>query len=530
MINTHIGTDLQGIQSWQQLASILNADKADNVKNATVELGNNVIQVTVNDGASTHTVTISAPDLGKVEGAPDTEALAKMAEDIKSLVTLLSSVDESASQELSQAIANLQTDLATAVKDNPSTVGGSLKTVNTSKALFDLYALMALMVQVAQTQRDKAREIRQTENQQIQNSIQQQADEIRDAALIALWFGACTAAVSGAMSIVSMIGQAYSFRQQTNATRQMDLPAKNLEAAKLATNPEAALEKFESAAKPGTASGTKMMDYLCKTFHKGENQTPEAFAAFEKDFTDQLGVARKQVSDAQAAEKTAGEELVKAQGDSKTTDTELASKKKTYEDAVKATQDAKNGYSAIEQELFGKLEMRQRANEVEITQLKEKLSTADSSEAKNIEAKLAAKNAQHEYLRLYTAKMKSQYASTEMKNADLVAAQRRYDDAKSSLNIDTKFTNSQQLMNRWMGINQVAMTLTQFTGSLGNLLAERERATATEEGVKQTQHNEQLDQIKDLFSQAETVVQAVVQLMQAVLSAENESVMKAIRA
>ena len=530
MINTHIGTDLQGIQSWQQLASILNADKTDNVKNATVELGNNVIQVTVNDGTSTHTVTISAPDLGKVEGAPDTEALAKMAEDIKSLVTLLSSVDESASQELSQAITNLQTDLASAVKDNPSTVGGSLKTVNTSKALFDLYALMALMVQVAQTQRDKAREIRQTENQQIQNSIQQQADEIRDAALIALCFGACTAAVSGAMSIVSMVGQAYSFKQQTNAAKQLDMPAKNLDAAKLATNPEAALAKFESAAKPGTASGTKMMDYLCKTFHKGENQTPEAFAAFEKDFTDQIGHASDQLNQAKAAEKTAGEELVKAQENPETAPDALKKLTDDYADAKRATLAAKSGYAEIEQEFFGKLEMRQRANEVEITQLEEKLSTASGAEAKDIEAKLATKNAQHEYLRLYTAKMKGQYASTEMKNADLVVAQKRYDDAKSSLNIDTKFTNSQQLMNRWMGVNQVSMTLTQFTGSLGNLLAERERANSTEEGVRQTQHNEQLDQIKDLFSQAETVVQAVVQLMQAVLSAENESVMKAIRA
>ena len=62
------------------------------------------------------------------------------------------------------------------------------------------------------------------------------------------------------------------------------------------------------------------------------------------------------------------------------------------------------------------------------------------------------------------------------------------------------------------------------------MIAETRRADATAEGVEQTQHNEQLDQIKDLFQQAETVVQAVVQLMQAVLSAENESLMEAIRA
>jgi hypothetical protein len=62
------------------------------------------------------------------------------------------------------------------------------------------------------------------------------------------------------------------------------------------------------------------------------------------------------------------------------------------------------------------------------------------------------------------------------------------------------------------------------------MISEMVRANSTMEGVEQTRHNEQLDQIKDLFQQALSVVQAVIQLMQAVLSAENDSLMEAIRA
>ena len=103
-------------------------------------------------------------------------------------------------------------------------------------------------------------------------------------------------------------------------------------------------------------------------------------------------------------------------------------------------------------------------------------------------------------------------------------------DLYNAMELDNKYMGSQKMMNRWMGIQQLTMTLSQMTNAGGNMISEMVRAKSTMEGVEQTQHNEQLDQIKDLFQQAETVVQAIVQLMQAVLSAENESLMEAIRA
>ena len=135
-----------------------------------------------------------------------------------------------------------------------------------------------------------------------------------------------------------------------------------------------------------------------------------------------------------------------------------------------------------------------------------------------------------DYLRAYTTELKAKYGSDVMKAETMTKAQDSFNIAKAKVERNEQYASSQQMMNRWMGIQQLTMTLSQMTNAGGNMISEMVRAKATMEGVEQTQHNEQLDQIKDLFQQAETVVQAIVQLMQAVLSAENESLMEAIRA
>ena len=53
---------------------------------------------------------------------------------------------------------------------------------------------------------------------------------------------------------------------------------------------------------------------------------------------------------------------------------------------------------------------------------------------------------------------------------------------------------------------------------------------ATRMGADQQKEQEQLDQTKDLFNQAQNVVNAAVQLMQAVRQAEAQSMRDAIQA
>ena len=134
---------------------------------------------------------------------------------------------------------------------------------STGRVMFDLYQLMALLVEVAQSQRDAARDLRNTQNQQIQNSIQAQADSQRDAAIVGLVVGVTCGVISAAVSVGMLAGQAVSYKGQINAARSSGVEATQNQVTMLqnADTPEhaqAQLAKVEAGIKTeGLASGVK---------------------------------------------------------------------------------------------------------------------------------------------------------------------------------------------------------------------------------------------------------------------------------
>ena len=526
-MNITATNNLQGIQAFDRLAGILKTDSTAPA-DATVGINGDGITISVNDGSgATRTIKVSVPDLGKMDGVVDSAALQNMADKIVALANELAASetvanDSESVKELEAAIAKLKESAA-----NPSS-----GTTNTSKALFDLFALMALMVEVSQKQRDTSREIRLVENQQVQNSIKQQADNMRSAALISLGFGIASAVVSGVMSGVSLGMQAKAFSQQSSAVKTMDTPAQNLKTAQLASDPQAAQANLEAVS--------------AKTPQNIRNAVDQKFSADRLDFETDIQAADVRLNQANAAQDTAGAELVaaKAKTNPPATPEEIKLATDKYDSASKAVASAKDNRASLEKTFFDKLDTNIRANDAAIASKQDQIATKQADlKSANGDAATALRNEintlkndvqslkqENAYLRAYTAKQKADFASETTRNSDLVAAQNKYDFAKREMELSDKFAGSQQMMNRWMGIQQLSMSLSQMTNASGNMIGEMIRAKATMEGVEQEQHREQLDQIKDLFSQAETVVQAVVQLMQAVLSAENESLMEAIRA
>ena len=262
MINVNVSNNLQGVQGWDQLAGMVKTGETKAAGGAAVRIENDQIVVTVSDGKEMQSVTVSVPDLGAMDAVPDTAALQDIAAKIVALADSLAAVgsfnaDGTAGPELQASISRLQSALTPMVGSSaPGNVAGSsgsgnkvgasnpydptASSMNTSKVLFDLFALMALMVEVAQKQRDTSREIRLTENQQIQNSIKQQADEMRSAAAISLAFGIVTSVISGVMSGLSLFKQSKAFSQQSTAVKAMDTPTQNLQAAHLLSSPKAA--------------------------------------------------------------------------------------------------------------------------------------------------------------------------------------------------------------------------------------------------------------------------------------------------
>ena len=543
----NIATPLQG--NWGELADLIKAGDTNATGTTSVRMSDTKITVIVNDGSTTQSVSISIPDLGAMYVEPDQEALQSIADKILDVADSLAaagsiSADGTYGPELMASIVRLQATVVDVVNESkpskfapPWATGPSVNSMNTSKVLFDLFALMALMVEVAQKQRDTSREIRQAENLEIQNSIQRQAEEIRAAAAISLAFGIVSAVISGAMSATSMIMQARAFSQQTAATRQTNVPAQDLKTAQLATTPDAAKANLKTVE-------TKMPDVRDRVQNANLDASDElTFGESTELFKGKIQAADIEIKDAKAQQAQLGKELAQLKQDGASEDV-IKAKQTAYDQAGERVSKATMARSELEHEFFGKLDLKVRSNDAKIATNEDRiaadkaaLKSARGEEAAKLKAEIKTLSAENKrlgqdnvYLRAVTADLKAQYASTGLKQVDLVNAQSRYDSAKQALQLDEKFTRSQQMMNRWMGIQQLSMTLSQVTNSTGSMISEMVRANSTMEGVEQTRHNEQLDQIKDLFQQALSVVQAVIQLMQAVLSAENDSLMEAIRA
>ena len=551
MINVNVSNNLQGVQGWDQLAGMVKTGETKAAGGAAVRIENDQIVVTVSDGKEMQSVTVSVPDLGAMDAVPDTAALQDIAAKIVALADSLAAVgsfnaDGTAGPELQASISRLQSALTPMVgSSSPGNVAGSsgsgnkvgasnpydptASSMNTSKVLFDLFALMALMVEVAQKQRDTSREIRLTENQQIQNSIKQQADEMRSAAAISLAFGIVTSVISGVMSGLSLVKQSKAFSQQSTAVKAMDTPTQNLQAAHLLSSPKAAETNLNTVqAKTSAQVQTKALE-----------GTPS-----REEFVQAIEPKKTALQQAEADQKAKLKELNDFKANHDANDPGVAEKEKAYNDAVAKTNQARIEYSQTEREFFGSLDSKQQMNEALITAKRDEIAAEEAhlSKAHGLEkqvckdkitllkGELKDLQGQTDYLRAYTTELKAKYGSDVMKAETMTKAQDSFNIAKAKVERNEQYASSQQMMNRWMGIQQLTMTLSQMTNAGGNMISEMVRAKATMEGVEQTQHNEQLDQIKDLFQQAQTVVQAIIQLMQAVLSAENESLMEAIRA
>ena len=567
MINVNVSNNLQGVQGWDQLAGMVKTGETKAAGGADVRIENDQIVVTVSNGKEMQSVTVSVPDLGAMDDVPDTETLQSIAAKIVALADSLAAAgalnaDGTAGPELQASIARLQSALITASTSssapgnadgasspNPAVgssspnpaVGSSSPnpavgasdpsagTVNTSKALFDLFALMALMVKVAQSQRDASREIRLTENQQIQNSIKQQADEMRSAAAISLAFGIVTSVISGLMSGLSLFKQSKAFSQQSTAVKTMETPTQNLQAAHLLSSPEAA--------------ETNLRTVQAKTSEHNQTEALKGISPKE-ELVQAIKPKKEAFEQAEAEQKAAWKELQDFKANHAADDPGVAQRETAHNEAVTKTNLARTEYSQAERGVFGSLDSKQRMNEALITAKRDEIAAEEAHYAKargpevqasrtrltQLKSELKDLQGQTDYLRAYTTELKAKYGSDTTKADTMTSAQDSFNIAKAKVERNEQYASSQQMMNRWMGIQQLTMTLSQMTNAGGSMISEMVRSKATMEGVEQTQHNEQLDQIKDLFQQAETVVQAVVQLMQAVLSAENESLMEAIRA
>ena len=219
-LNTNPGT-----VNWDallnKLGEIAKTQGADGVAGTT----NITITTTVN-GVETP-ITIRIPDDLEIPSEMDQAAIDSLCEKLAADTGLNLSKEQ---------IDQFHETLSAALTETLSESGASTGTTSTKGAMFDLYKLMALLVEVAQKQRDAQREMRLAENLSVQKSILNQAESQRDAALTGMIAGSICCALQVGATGFALYQQAKAFNSQlgTDKTSGLDVASQNVDMMKTA--------------------------------------------------------------------------------------------------------------------------------------------------------------------------------------------------------------------------------------------------------------------------------------------------------
>ena len=233
--------------SWQGLLDKL--AETSGAEKISADNRSLVFTATVNGVESP--VTVRIPDDLELPGEVDEAAIASLVGKLSDPAFNLTEGEIAAFKE---QITKIYNDASAAVAETKSRSTGSV--------MFDLYKLMALLVEVAQSQRDAARDLRSAQSAQIQNSIQSQADTQRSAAMVGLIVGVVCGAVSAIVSGVMLVKQGNAYKNQLSAARSSGADAAQTNAnmvkgADTAAHANAQLQKVEGQVGENVASTVK---------------------------------------------------------------------------------------------------------------------------------------------------------------------------------------------------------------------------------------------------------------------------------
>ena len=584
------------VVSWQTLLNQVNEMSGTQEVSDT----NRAVTFTTEVNGATTTMTVNIPDDLDLPSAVTPEAIESLMGKLANTAGL--NLNETQLATIKEEITKVYNQMASALTTVQSSSVGAV--------LFDLYQLMALLVEVAQSQRNAARDLRNTQNLQIQNSIQAQADAQRNAAIVGLVVGVTCGVLSAAVSVGMLVGQAAAYKTQVNTARMSGMEATQnkvtmLQKADTPEHAQAQLAKVEGGIKtPGLADGVK--DTI-------STNTADAKAKFEAAQTvdaKQAGYneATARVDEAKHAETQATEAV-------ETRKTELATATKALNDEAKTQSllgvdvppvEISGGKTAAEAkaEYIAKCEAAEVEPAAGVLRMYDEVTTAQGNldaatatkaqatqtveqrtqeqttakteldvakdAAKAIDAPEDLATARREYraaLELEADRYATEYENAvaqKAPRAEIAAARDKMHMARAYVNNEmmqpglksTPTEYKEALGHAKMGADMAAQRLNNnldyrgslrrievFTGinaintAIGNMLQSMTQSIsgainseATRMGADQEKEREQLDQTKDLFNQAQSVVDAAVQLMQAVRQAETQSMRDAIQA
>ncbi len=452
----------------------------------------------VGGAAESVRLTEAAPDSvraasGRVAVPDDLElpAATDDAADVGSLCAKLLSGDglglsDAEQMEIAQ---NVSEQVAAAASEAGASTGST-------QVMFDLYKLMALLVEVAQEQRDAARELRSAASAQVQNAVMAQAQQQRSAALTGMIAGAICCAIQAGFSAGSLVKTAKAFNTQLSAMGESGVTSarQNLSALENAKTPEAArsqLAKAESKAGDDIVQEVKRGFGDVRDVDLDDPHWAETTGARKSAFN----AAREGGQDVDPA---TPEEMEAARTELRAA---IKNDLQVFEDAAADARGA----------------LANAGPGADLAALKQNVKTAD--------AKLS-------YARAYAANELAQDGVTTPAEyaQDVKAAAARAAAAQESLAQNPEYMKAGNSFQRGEAYNGLINTIGSCVQSVIQNATQLQQAKATEESAAQQQAQGNLDQMKDFFDAAGDLMTQVIQLMNAVGSAEAQSMRDAIQA
>ena len=183
--------------NWESLLS-----KIGDVQKTSGADGKESFTVTMKVGDETKTYSFGIPDDLEAPNSVDQNAINSLCDKLLADKDTFNLSDEDF-KALKEALTNALT------QTGAGKVSDAKKTL-----MFDIYQMMALLVEVAQKERDAAREQRQAENVSIQTSILSQASMQRRAALVSMIASVACCAIQVGISLRIMGKQTSAFKTQ----------------------------------------------------------------------------------------------------------------------------------------------------------------------------------------------------------------------------------------------------------------------------------------------------------------------------
>ena len=360
--------------------------------------------------------------------------------------------------------------------------------VEAPEALFDVYALLRLLANVAQEQRDSARIIRKAYSAQAKIAIQQQADLQRSAAYTGLAMGLTACAISVSMQVGNLALSTTAKVKQDTIGKQLGLPE-----AQKAYAQEVRLEtaSAKTLAKDQAAADKRLTQAL----------GAEGAATFKQALADapEVADARTQWQDAQQQLVTARDQLA--------ANPNSAEAKAAVEVALQQHQVAAGNYRT--------------ALQTQTTQY-ETLAQATPGD-------VAAQ------ARAASARTFQQHALAEVPSFGRAGAVENT--ATQRFSLVQGATQADPVYKRWSAIASVSQATTQITASIGqtlNLSAQQisqlQGARAIEIGAIASKARASADAAAAIFSQEADILKAVLDMMKGILQSENQSMETILRA